>query len=87
VELLFTTGGESLKDYLSAWLAPILKQKAENEGTLFTYYYWKYLPENDGFLLTDGTIEAYKKLISQPDMADFIKNTPDVAEEYPEPLP
>lgn len=81
VELLFTTGGESLKDYLSAWLAPILKQKAENEGTLFTYYYWKYLPENDGFLLTDGTIEAYKKLISQPDMADFIKNTPDVAEE------
>ncbi len=79
IDLLFEIGGESLESYLSAWLAPVLAQKAETDSTVFAFYAWKYHPENVGFLPTASTIEAYKRLVCKADIADFVKNHPDEA--------
>ncbi len=81
VELLFETGGEPLEPYLSEWLTPVLNQKAETDSTVFAYYAWLYHPENMGFLPSDATIKAYKRLVSKPDIAEFVQTNPKKAEQ------
>ncbi len=80
IELLFETGGEPLDPYISEWLAPMLTEKADNDSTIYAYYAWHYHPENMGFLPSDATIEAYKRLVCKSDIADFVQTHPEKAE-------
>ncbi len=81
VELMFDAGGESLKPYLSEWLAPTLATKADTDSTIFAFYAWKYYPGYMGFLPSAEVIEAYKKLICKSDIAEFVQNNPEAADE------
>jgi len=78
IDLLFDAGGAPLNMHLRHWLSPVLKRKADNEGTVFAYYYWKYFPA-DMFNSTRPAeeVEAYKVLLSKSDLAAFIEQTPE----------
>lgn len=76
VELLFETGGVTWGEPLRNWISPLLKKKAEKDGTPYAYCYWRYYPGANGFIFSDGEIKAYQQLLTRPDIAQFVSENP-----------
>lgn len=67
VELLFENGGMTLDHLLRLWLEPTFQQRAKSE-TIFAFYLWKYMPENDGFMHGEKETEALINFLSAKDL-------------------
>ena len=82
IDLLFEDGGSALDMHLRKWLSPILKQKAEKEGTIYAYYYWKYYPADIyNPVRPADEVEVFKTLLSKDDLSTFIEQTPEAGKE------
>ena len=60
VALLFENGGMTLDQLLRVWLEPTFQQRAKSE-TIFAFYQWKYMPENDGFMHGEKETAAWEE--------------------------
>lgn len=76
VDMLFEAGGITLDGPLRSWISPILKAKAGKDNMQFIFLYWRYYPGANGFSFTDGEIEAYKNVVSNPGLKKFAKENP-----------
>lgn len=81
VETLFENGGVTLDKMLRRWLEPTFQQRAKTE-TVFAFYLWKYMPENDGFMHGDKETSALIAFLSAKDLqktiSDYANITTDI---------
>lgn len=77
VALLFENGGMTLDQLLRVWLEPTFQQRAKSE-TIFAFYQWKYMPENDGFMHGEKETAAFVKFLAAKDLQKTIDTYEDV---------
>ena len=77
VALLFENGGMTLDLLLRVWLEPTFQQRAKSE-TIFAFYQWKYMPENDGFMHGEKETAAFVKFLAAKDLQKTIDTYEDV---------
>lgn len=77
VELLFDNGGITLSPLLRTWLAPTFQQRAKAES-IFAFYLWKYMPENDGFMHGPKETSALISFLSAKDLQKTVSEYPDI---------
>lgn len=80
VALLFDNGGMTLDPLLRTWLEPTFVQRAKSE-TVFAFYLWKYMPENDGFMHGPKETEAFVKFLAAKDLQKTINEYGDITTE------
>lgn len=80
VELLFENGGMTLDHQLRVWLEPTLQQRAKSE-TIFAFYLWKYMPENDGFMHGTKETAAFVNFLAAKDLQKVVTEYDDVTNE------
>lgn len=78
VNMLFEFGGLNMDQQIRLWLEPILTSRAAKES-LFAFYAWKYMPENDAFTHGTKETEALINFLNKGDLKQVIKENPDVA--------
>lgn len=76
IHFVFREGGFPLNRYLRDWLAPVLEEKAKQEGkegAAATFYRWKYLPSVDDYDEGKRLEKAtFKAVVLHPMMKDFL---------------
>lgn len=80
VDLLFDNGGTTLDQLLRRWLEPTLQQRAKQE-TIFAFYQWKYMPENDGFMHGHKETAAFVNFLSAKDLQKTVADHSDLVAE------
>lgn len=80
VVLLFDNGGLTLDHLLRIWLEPTFVQRAKSE-TIFAYYQWKYMPENDGFMHGEKETSAFVNFLSAKDLQKTVTEYDEIATE------
>lgn len=80
VALLFDNGGMTLDHLLRVWLEPTFQQRAKSE-TIFAYYLWRYMPENDGFMHGQKETEAFVNFLAAKDLQKVVNEHGDVVTE------
>lgn len=80
VDLLFDNGGTTLDPHLRLWLEPTLRQRAKQE-TLFAFYLWKYLPQNDGFMHGTEETAAFISFLAAKDLQKVVGDRADIVTE------
>lgn len=80
VTLLFDNGGMTLDHLLRVWLEPTFQQRAKSE-TIFAYYLWKYMPENDGFMHGPKETAAFVNFLAAKDLQKTVTEYGEVAPE------
>ena len=77
VELLFENGGMTLNSMLRSWLEPTFLQRAKQES-VFVFYLWKYMPENDGFMHGAKETSALVDFLASKDLQKAVSEYPDI---------
>lgn len=77
VELLFENGGMTLNSMLRSWLEPTFLQRAKQES-VFAFYLWKYMPENDGFMHGAKETSALVGFLAAKDLQKTVSEYPDI---------
>lgn len=77
VELLFENGGMTLDPMLRSWLEPTFLQRAKQES-VFAFYLWKYMPENDGFMHGAKETSALVDFLAAKDLQKAVSEYPDI---------
>lgn len=77
VELLFENGGMTLNSMLRSWLEPTFLQRAKQES-VFAFYLWKYMPENDGFMHGAKETSALVDFLAAKDLQKAVSEYPDI---------
>lgn len=77
VEILFTNGGMTLNHQLRVWLEPTFVQRANSE-TIFAFYRWKYMPENDAFSHGSKETAALIDFLAAKDLQKTITENEDI---------
>lgn len=77
VELLFENGGMTLDRLLRLWLEPTFQQRAKSE-TIFAFYQWKYMPENDAFMHGPKETAAFVSFLAAKDLQKTVTEHADV---------
>lgn len=77
VNLLFENGGMTLDRLLRVWLEPTFQQRAKTE-TIFAFYLWKYMPENDGFMHGEKETAAFVDFLAAKDLQKVINEHSEV---------
>lgn len=73
VVLLFDNGGLTLDAYFRAWLEPTFAQRAKTES-VFAFYLWKYMPENDGFMHGPKETSALVNFLAAKDLQKTVSD-------------
>lgn len=82
IDLMFNDGGLALDGMLREWFVPVLEKKSQSrgeEGLLFTFYHWKYLPDTYGH--EEVYWNAYKALLFHPDFREWFAKHEDYAKD------
>lgn len=80
VEILFGAGGTTLDKYMRLWLEPTLSKRAENDAA-FAFLYWKYMPENDGFMHGEKETAALLRFLKADNLQEMLSQHADYSQE------